>query len=118
PFSHIRINSGMVIFRPDQARLDPYYLYLFLRSKNFNDQVAFLTSGSAQPQLPIRDMNRVEMPLPPLEDQRKICSILRALDDRITLLRETNATLEAIAQALFKSWFVDFDPVRAKAEGR
>ncbi|OFS69944.1 restriction endonuclease [Pseudomonas sp. HMSC08G10] len=117
PFSHIRINSGMVIFRPDQARIDPYYLYLFLRSKNFNDQVAFLTSGSAQPQLPIRDMNRVEMPLPPLEDQRKICSILRALDDRITLLRETNATLEAIAQALFKSWFVDFDPVRAKAEG-
>lgn len=118
PFSHIRINSGMVIFRPDQARIDPYYLYLFLRSKNFNDQVAFLTSGSAQPQLPIRDMNRVEMPLPPLEDQRKICSILRALDDRITLLRETNATLEAIAQALFKSWFVDFDPVHAKAEGR
>ena len=41
-----------------------------------------------------------------------------ALDDRITLLRETNATLEAIAQALFKSWFVDFDPVRAKMEGR
>jgi len=108
----------MVIFRPDQARIDPYYLYLFLRSKTFNDQVAFLTSGSAQPQLPIRDMNRVEMPLPPLEDQRKICSILRALDDRITLLRETNATLEAIAQALFKSWFVDFDPVCAKAEGR
>lgn len=118
PFSHIRINSGMVILRPDQSRIDPYYLYLFLRSKSFNEQVAFLTSGSAQPQLPIRDMNRVEMPLPPLEEQRKICSTLRAFDDQITLLRETNATLEAIAQALFKSWFVDFDPVRAKAEGR
>jgi type I restriction enzyme, S subunit len=46
------------------------------------------------------------------------CTSLRALDDRITLLRETNSTLEAIAQALFKSWFVDFDPVRAKQEGR
>ena len=46
------------------------------------------------------------------------CSILGALDDRITLLRETNTTLEAIAQALFKSWFVDFDPVRAKQQGR
>jgi type I restriction enzyme S subunit len=47
-----------------------------------------------------------------------ISSLLGAVDDRITLLRETNATLEATAQALFKSWFVDFDPVRAKSEGR
>lgn len=50
--------------------------------------------------------------------QREIADTLGALDDKIALLRETNATLEAIAQALFKSWFVDFDPVRAKAEGR
>jgi len=50
--------------------------------------------------------------------QRKVSATLRPLDDRITLLRETNATLEAIAQALFKSWFVDFDPVRAKMAGR
>ena len=50
--------------------------------------------------------------------QYKISDILKALDDRIALLRETNTTLEAIAQALFKSWFVDFDPVRAKQQGR
>jgi type I restriction enzyme S subunit len=56
--------------------------------------------------------------LPELQNQKKISSLLGTLDDRITLLRETNQTLEAIAQALFKSWFVDFDPVRAKAEGR
>lgn len=56
--------------------------------------------------------------VPSLEEQDKVLKVLRALDDRITLLRETNATLEAIAQALFKSWFVDFDPVRAKMEGR
>ena len=116
-YQNIRINSGMVIFRPDITKIIPYYLYLFLRSRTFREQVAYLTSGSAQPQLPIRDMNRIEMPLPPLEVQQEICNLLGALDDRIALLRETNATLEAIAQALFKSWFVDFDPVHAKARG-
>ncbi|MEN1720210.1 restriction endonuclease subunit S, partial [Pseudomonas aeruginosa] len=59
-----------------------------------------------------------EVLLPPLEEQKRIADFLETLDDRIVLQRETNATLEAIAQALFKSWFVDFDPVRAKAEGR
>jgi len=58
------------------------------------------------------------LPCPPVTIQREIVGVLGALDDRITLLRETNATLEGIAKALFKSWFVDFDPVRAKAEGR
>ncbi len=116
-YQNIRINSGMVIFRPDITKIIPYYLYLFLRSRTFREQVAYLTSGSAQPQLPIRDMNRIEMPLPPLAVQQEICNLLGALDDRIALLRETNATLEAIAQALFKSWFVDFDPVHAKARG-
>ena len=57
------------------------------------------------------------MPVPPLCEQQQIVVHLTALDDRISLLRETNTTLEAIAQALFKSWFVDFDPVRAKQQG-
>ena len=60
----------------------------------------------------------VQVPNPPKRIQDEIAEILGSIDDRITLLRETNATLEAIAQALFKSWFVDFDPVRAKMEGR
>jgi type I restriction enzyme S subunit len=114
-FGHIRINSGMVIFRPDPTQILPYYLYLFLRSNNFDEQVKSLTSGSAQPQLPIRDMNRIVIPLPSIEVQAEICLTLGGLDDRIALLRETNVTLEAIAQALFKSWFVDFDPVHANA---
>ncbi len=63
-------------------------------------------------------LSAVPVFLPPLKIQLEIAAMLGALDDRITLLRETNATLEAIAQALFKSWFVDFDPVRAKMEGR
>src|SRR5690606_32214336 len=57
-------------------------------------------------------------PCPPIEQRIEGGKLLTALDDRITLLRETNKTLESIAQAIFKSWFVDFDPVRAKMEGR
>jgi len=113
-FDHVRINSGMVILRSDQERLSSYFLSLFLRSNLFKEQVKSLQSGSAQPQLPIRDMKRIEIPLPDIKEQVNICNVLGALDDRIALLRETNATLEAIAQALFKSWFVDFDPVHAK----
>ena len=60
----------------------------------------------------------IELNLPPLSEQRAIAQLLGVLDKRIALFRETNATLEAIAQALFKSWFVDFDPVHAKQEGR
>lgn len=60
---------------------------------------------------------RLPIVLPDLSQQTKIADILQAFDDRIILLRETNATLEAIAQALFKSWFVDFDPVHAKQQG-
>ena len=63
-------------------------------------------------------LRQMAITLPPLETQIQIAEMFDALDDRITLLRETNATLEAIAQALFKSWFVDFDPVRAKMGGR
>ena len=63
-------------------------------------------------------LSAVPIFLPPICVQKKIAETLGALGDRITLLRETNATLEAIAQAIFKSWFVDFDPARAKQEGR
>lgn len=118
PFEHVRINSGMVILRSEQSQLSSHFLYLFVRSNLFIQQVKSLQSGSAQPQLPIRDMKRIEMPIPSLSEQAAICVAIGSIDDRITLLRETNQTLEAIAQALFKSWFVEFDPVRAKAEGR
>ncbi|MGH1449536.1 MAG: restriction endonuclease subunit S [Pseudomonadaceae bacterium] len=74
--------------------------------------------GATMPNLNTGILSAVPIYLPPLKAQLEIAETLGALDDRITLLRETNATLEAIAQALFKSWFVDFDPVRAKAEGR
>lgn len=118
PFKNIRINSGMVIFRPNIEKIDPLFLYIFLRSKVFSDQVRGLTTGSAQPQLPIRDIRRISLPLPDMNSQKAIAAVLGALDDKIELNRKMNATLEAMARALFKSWFVDFDPVRAKMEGR
>jgi type I restriction enzyme S subunit len=111
PFEHIRINSGMVILRSDQSILNSRYLYLFLRSQLFSSQVDSLRTGSAQPQLPIRDIKKVRIRYPDLSEQRAIAHILGTLDDKIELNRQMNATLEAMAQALFQSWFVDFDPV-------
>lgn len=73
--------------------------------------------GATMPNLNTGILSAVPINLPPLAIQQEIASMLGGLDDQITLLRETNQTLEAIAQALFKSWFVDFDPARAKAAG-
>ena len=87
-----------------------YYLLQTLNLAAFN-------SGSAQPSLNRNFIYSTPVRVPPRSEQDEIVGVLQALDDRIALLRETNATLEAIAQALFKSWFVDFDPVRAKQQG-
>ena len=91
----------------------------FLVSGNvFQDYIHGLATGSTIKNVSLKLMRDFTFNLPPVNEQTKVAEVLGALDDRIKLLRETNATLEAIAQALFKSWFVDFDPVRAKMEGR
>lgn len=110
-FDHIRINSGMVILRPVTTDLDPRFLYQFLRSRLFISQVDSLQTGSAQPQLPIRDIKKIKITIPELPEQKLIAGILSTLDDKIALNHQTNTSLESMAQALFKSWFVDFDPV-------
>lgn len=111
PYNDIRINSGMVILRCEKDNVLPQYLYLFLRSRLFGLQVEAFQSGSAQPQLPIRDIKRIKLKLPQISEQKAIAHILGSLDDKIELNRQMNETLESMAQALFKSWFVDFDPV-------
>jgi type I restriction enzyme S subunit len=73
---------------------------------------------TAQPTLNLKDVANLPIPLPPIAEQKEIAHILGALDDKIELNRKTNEALEAMARALFQSWFVDFDPVRAKADGR
>ena len=108
---------GLVQVKP-RAAVSTEYLHYLLRSSNYRHHVVASATGSTVKHTAPSRICDFKFQLPPLSEQTQIASILSALDDRITLLRETNATLEAIAQALFKSWFVDFDPVRAKQEGR
>ena len=108
--------DSVVGFTADPKKSDVRFVeYLFQAMRK---QVKSHAYGSAQENINLEVLRKLEFPIPPLDTQVKIADYLSLLDDRITLLRETNATLEAIAQALFKSWFVDFDPVRAKMEGR
>ncbi|MBN0825686.1 restriction endonuclease subunit S, partial [Pseudomonas aeruginosa] len=86
----------------------PEYVGYYLRGPRFRQAVAALATMSTRASLNNEMIGRLEISFPPREIQVRISEILKSLDDRITLLRETNATLEAIAQALFKSWFVDF----------
>jgi type I restriction enzyme S subunit len=93
------------------------YIYAVLSVNGFDKLIESASAGSAQANISAAGIGAVSIAKSSQHDRLVIGQIAKALDDRITLLRETNATLEAIAQALFKSWFVDFDPVRAKAEG-
>jgi type I restriction enzyme S subunit len=93
---------------------DPRFAYYFLKGFNFKSY----NSGSAQPSLNRNFVHPVPVHVPSLQEQRAIGHILGAFDDKIELNRRMSETLEAMARALFQSWFVDFDPVRAKVEGR
>ncbi len=93
---------------------DERFAYYFLKHFDFQSY----NSGSAQPSLNRNFVHPIPVDVPPDDEQRAIAHILGTLDDKIELNRRMSETLEAMARALFKSWFVDFDPVRAKAEGR
>ena len=112
------IGQNLVVLRASGDRVLPSFLRWLLRGPEWWDQVSkFINVGAVFDSLRCRDIPNFELTIPPLDQQAEIASILGAIDDRITLLRETNATLEATAQVMFKSWFVDFDPVRTNAEG-
>ncbi len=93
---------------------DPKFVSYFLKTIDFYS----CSDKAAVPGVNRNHLHELPVRVPPLAEQRAIARILGALDDKIELNRKMNATLEAMARALFKSWFVDFDPVRAKAEGR
>ncbi|MBV6390632.1 MAG: hypothetical protein JNIBNLAF_02364 [Nitrosomonas europaea] len=106
--------SSIIRARPDKSKADSLYLYYF-----FNSPSGFHALDTIRRQVAVAgitggDLAKLEIPTPPLEEQRAIARILGALDDKIDLNRCINQTLEAMAQAIFKSWFVDFDPVKAK----
>ncbi len=113
----LTVDSHVTIVRPDANKVDPTFLGYVL--KNLQPSIEALAEGSTgQTELSRHKLGELTFLDLVKEDQIAIGSICKAIDDRITLLRETNKTLEAIAQTIFKSWFVDFDPVRAKMEGR
>ncbi len=114
----VALAQRVVTLRGKKGLLDNTYLLYLLQTEEMLDQLKARATGTTVLGIKQSELRKIPLSLPPVEQQICAARILKALDDRITLLRETNATLEAIAQALFKSWFVDFDPVRAKAEGR
>ena len=115
PFDNIRINSGMVILRCNQQKYSTVFLDIVFRSEFFQNQIKGLVSGSAVPQLPIKDLKNLKMPNLSLENQKKVIDMVGRLENKIQLNTQINQTLEQIAQTIFKSWFIDFDPVHAKA---
>ena len=112
PFEHIRINSGMLILKSGNDIL-PEYLYYYLKGNTFQTQISQYVSGSAQPQLPKGTLAKMSISFPQNKDiQKIIITILKSLDDKIEVNRRINDNLEQQAQALFKSWFVDFEPFK------
>jgi type I restriction enzyme S subunit len=113
--ANIARQVGLVRLRDD---VDTRFVKYFLSSPTGQKALGAHSLGSVQQVINLRDLKTVEIPVPPLPEQRAIAHILGTLDDKIELNRRMSETLEAMARALFKAWFVDFEPVRAKTEGR
>ena len=112
PVDYWPLNTALYV--TDFHGNDPRFAYYFLKHFDFRSY----NSGSAQPSLNRNFIHPIPIDVPPVAEQHSIVHILGTLDDKIELNRRMNETLEAMARALFKSWFLDFDPVRAKMEGR
>ena len=111
------VARAVAVIRPRDKGLSQW-IALCLRSPTSQYSLGVAANTTVQTTINLKDLRKLRIPLPEANERRGIESVLSSLDDRIDLLRQTNATLESIAQVLFKSWFIDFDPVRAKAEGR
>ncbi len=114
------LSSSLMKFRPDPEKMSPLFLFYYFRSDTGRAEIMRFSSQVGTPGIgqPLTSLRQFRVPVPPREEQERIAAILASIDDKIELNRRINATLEAMARALFKSWFVDFDPVRAKMAGR
>jgi len=111
-------STEFIVLAP-RSSADQNFLYYLARSDDFRTYAISRMEGtSGRQRVPNNAVGQYSFFCPPKSERKGIGDLLATLDDRIALLRETNTTLEAIAQALFKSWFVDFDPVHAKQQGR
>jgi type I restriction enzyme S subunit len=111
-------NQAVAIIRPNREVVEPRFLYYALRSRERIRHAQTRVVQSVQANFSLSELSSIELLLPSKYEQRAIAHILGTLDDKIELNRRMSETLEAMARALFKSWFVDFEPVRVKAEGR
>ena len=113
------LSSSLMSLKCDETKADSLYLYYFFKSNEGRHQLLKNASQVGTPGIgqPLRSLRSIELYLPPVEQQKDIATMLGCLDDKIELNRRMNESLEAMARAIFQSWFVDFDPVRAKASG-
>ena len=109
------VSTGFAVLRAKPGQIDPRYLYALVFDQSFTDYLVMREQGAAYPAVSPSDIAEAEVSLPPIEEQRRIGHILGTLDDKIELNRRMSATLEEMARALYKSWFIDFDPVIDKA---
>jgi type I restriction enzyme, S subunit len=108
------VNQHVAIVRVDPTICSPGYLLSYLTHPLVKPYIESFNAGGSRRAITKSHIESFLVPLPPLEVQEQIAAILGSLDDKIELNRRMNETLEAMARALFKSWFVDFDPVRAR----
>lgn len=111
------VNQSVAVLRPN-GRITSTFLYYLLASSSSQNKLIADSDGSVLKHIYITRVPKMVVSVPTIKDQKAIAHILGSLDDKIELNQKMNQTLEDIAKAIFKSWFVDFDPVRAKAEGR
>lgn len=107
PYDHVRINSGMVIIRPKETLIYTKFLYQILKNRNYRNYFRQFCTGSAQPQLPIKTLSKIELDIPPIAKQRQIAEILSAYDNLVENNQKQIKLLEEAAQRLYKEWFVD-----------
>lgn len=118
PNERIALAQRVIVLRGHPDRLDNTFLKYLLRSPFVREQLSARQSGTTVMGIRQSELRQVRLPLPSMSEQQDIAGVLSALDDGFDLNRRMNLTLEALASALFRSWFVDFDPVVAKASGR
>ncbi len=114
------LSSSLMKLSCNKSEVEPLFLLYFFRSEQGRQELLKNASTVGTPGIgqPLATLKSIPVPLPSLPEQKAIAHILGTLDDKIELNRRSNQTLEAMARALFQSWFVDFDPVRAKLDGR
>jgi type I restriction enzyme S subunit len=112
------VSPDYVVFQCEPSLLDPLYMYYVTQSPQWDEWVSGAGVGSVRVRIYYSELARMPLLVPPMDEQRAIAAVLGALDDKIEQNRRTSQALDKLARAMFKAWFVDFEPVKAKAAGQ